>query len=91
MARMIWMMILCLTNVEENDNLPFFVDLSAGKFVDCKNAFNNMMTKGSFRKATIQDYANWCAVEMADKCAPNVTWTICSNGLIANKQHNSYL
>jgi hypothetical protein len=84
------MMILCLTNVEENDNLLFFVDLSAGKFVDSKNEFNNM-TNGSFRKATIQDYANWCASEMADKCALNVTWTICNNGLIANKQHNSYL
>jgi hypothetical protein len=67
--------------VEEDDKL-LFVDLSTGKFVDSKNAFFNNTANGSFRKATIQDYADWCG-EMADKYAPNVTWTMC-NGLTAN-------
>ena len=37
---------------------------------------------GPVRKATLQDYADWCG-DIAKRHAPNVTWTMC-NGLSAN-------
>jgi hypothetical protein len=45
------------------------------------NPFEEKVT-GPIRKATLQDYADWCG-EIAKKYAPDVTWTMC-NGLSAN-------
>ena len=40
-----------------------------------------------FRKATLQDYADWCG-ELVDRLAPNVVWTMC-NGLSAENTINT--
>jgi hypothetical protein len=55
-----------------------YVD-SSGQFVD---PLENTTYIGPIRKATLQDYADWCG-EIAEKYAPSVTWTMC-NGLSAN-------
>ena len=54
-------------------------------YVDNKGKFIDPLVEqvvGSIRKATLQDYADWCG-EIANKYAPDVTWTMC-NGLSAN-------
>jgi len=56
------------------------VDKVNGGFVD-QVLMPNATVKASLRRATIQDYADWCG-EIADKYEPNVTWTMC-NGLSA--------
>mmetsp|Transcript_15495 Transcript_15495/g.17743 ORF Transcript_15495/g.17743 Transcript_15495/m.17743 type:complete len:949 (+) Transcript_15495:23-2869(+) len=55
-----------------------YVD-SRGQFVDLSE---NTTYFGPIRKATLQDYADWCG-EIAKKFAPEVQWTMC-NGLSAN-------
>ena len=55
-----------------------YVD-SEGQFVDPSE---NTTYIGPIRRATLQDYADWCG-EIAKKFAPEVQWTMC-NGLSAN-------
>jgi Glycosyl hydrolases family 35 len=63
---------------EQNDLLR--VDVQTGEFVGM-GAMNDGGS-GKLRKATLQDYADWCG-SIARKLEPNVTWTMC-NGLTAN-------
>ena len=65
----------------QNDNL-LFVNRSSGSFVDLTRGTVGTAIEYHLRKATIQDYADWCG-KIAEKYAPNVTWTMC-NGLTAN-------
>ncbi len=62
---------------EHNNDGYLYVD-GRGNFVDPLKE----RVVGPIRKATLQDYADWCG-EIADKYAPDVTWTMC-NGLSAN-------
>ena len=64
-------------STDDGNDGYLFVD-DRGEFVDPLE--ENLV--GSIRKATLQDYADWCG-EIAKKYAPNVTWTMC-NGLSAN-------
>ena len=63
---------------EDNDDDGILYINSRGEFVNSLK--ENSITP--IRKATLQDYANWCG-EIAEKYAPHVTWTMC-NGLSAN-------
>jgi hypothetical protein len=54
-------------------------------YIDARGQFVNPLEDsviGPIRKATLQDYADWCG-DIAKKYEPNVTWTMC-NGLSAN-------
>jgi hypothetical protein len=64
----------------EDDDGNLLVDSKTGEFVDAGTAC--MDGSRMLRKATMQDYADWCGA-IAKKYEPNVTWTMC-NGLTAN-------
>lgn len=51
----------------------------SGRFVDPEAS---QKPPGKLRKATLQDYADWCGA-LAARLEPKVTWTMC-NGLYAN-------
>ena len=64
------------TNEIDDDNI-LFVDTATGAFVD-----SDYSRDKTLRKATIQDYADWCGL-LVQKYEPKVIWTMC-NGLTAN-------
>lgn len=64
--------------IEGADNDGYLYVDGRGEFVDPLKE----SVVGPIRKATLQDYADWCG-KIAKKYAPNVTWTMC-NGLSAN-------
>ena len=63
---------------KDSDHDGFLYIDGKGKFV---NPLEQKVTS-PIRKATLQDYADWCG-DIAQKYAPDVTWTMC-NGLSAN-------
>ncbi|KAL3902570.1 MAG: hypothetical protein SGILL_010781, partial [Bacillariaceae sp.] len=63
------------SNVDDN---ILFVDTVTGEFIDSADSLDDE----AVRKATIQDYADWCG-RLVQKYEPEVTWTMC-NGLTAN-------
>lgn len=67
------------TDLEEDDN-ALLVNTNSGEFVDAGTL--SQEDSGSLRKATLQDYADWCGA-IAKKLEPDVIWTMC-NGLTAN-------
>lgn len=68
-----------LVQVDEHGNLVDHDDTVLDSSV--KNA-------RSLRKATLQDYADWCG-RLAEQLVPNVVWTMC-NGLSANNTIETY-
>ncbi|KAG7346831.1 beta-galactosidase [Nitzschia inconspicua] len=62
------------------EETSLLVDIETGQLVEDKFLHNH--SPGRLRKATLQDYADWCGA-IAMKLEPNVTWTMCS-GLTAN-------
>lgn len=63
--------------MEKDQNLLWIDEV--GNFVEPNRKARGV---GRLRKATLQDYADWCGA-LAHKLEPNVTWTMC-NGLYAN-------
>jgi hypothetical protein len=56
--------------------------------IDASGSFVYGHTNDTLRKATVQDYANWCG-RIAQKLAPKVIWTMC-NGLSANNTISTF-
>eukprot|EP00934_Nitzschia_sp_Nitz4_P003316 Nitzschia sp. Nitz4//scaffold153_size53422//3427//8120//NITZ4_006757-RA/size53422-processed-gene-0.19-mRNA-1//-1//CDS//3329537250//3306//frame0 len=71
-----------MTELVENADHWLLFDDASGEFIHPSEVSSPFYANdGPLRRATIQDYANWCG-SMAARLAPNVTWTMC-NGLTA--------